>query len=56
MNRGFPSLFAPDSDEEFSSDGEGAKEEQSKPTLLPLEVSAYLQDYHLTHVPKPLLA
>ena len=39
MKRGYPSLFAPDSDEEFSSDSESGKEEQARPSLLPLEVS-----------------
>ena len=38
MDRGYPSLFAPDSEDEFSSDSDSAKEEQTRPTLLPLEV------------------
>ncbi len=42
MNRGYPSLFAPDSDEEFSSDSDSANEDQTRPTLLPLEVSKLL--------------
>ena len=42
MNRGFPSLFAPDSEEEFSSDSDSAKEEQTRPTLLPLEVGKFI--------------
>ena len=41
MNRGYPSLFAPDSEDEISSDSDSAKEEQTQPTLLPLQVRNY---------------
>ena len=43
MKRGYPSLFAPDSDEEYSSGSESAREEQARPSLLPLEVSNLFQ-------------
>lgn len=39
--RGYPSLFAPDSDEELSSDSDSGREEQARPSLLPLEVSTF---------------
>ena len=41
MNRGYPSLFAPDSEDELSSDSGSDAEGQTRPSLLPLNVSMH---------------
>ena len=41
MNRGYPSLFAPDSEDELSSDSGSDAEGQTRPSLLPLDVSMH---------------
>ena len=42
MNRGFPSLFDPDSDDQFSSESDSDGEEQARPSFLPLDVSPHI--------------
>ena len=49
MNRGYPSLFAPDSEDELSSDSGSDAEGQTRPSLLPLDVSTHTHTHTHTH-------